>query len=193
MSEGVLLAHLGISIRNIEVMVSTEDIVEAFDDLGYTLEDPKVIDRLCSLCDEYGVDENKVSCEYLAFANKKKYQAPTSDILDLFDLEVLKGLQSSNKENSKRVVLDSTNIQSWVDDEDDVSSSSKSSQSNKPILLGGGEIGSTNEVPDSSKIPVAPESPKDQPPKKSRLDPELLWNVSKRMELLVSRLHWPHP
>lgn len=101
-------------------MVSTEDIVEAFDDLGYTLEDPKVIDRLCSLCDEYGVDENKVSCEYLAFANKKKYQAPTSDILDLFDLEVLKGLQSSNKENSKRVVLDSTNIQSWVDDEDDV-------------------------------------------------------------------------
>ena len=101
-------------------MISTEAIVESFDDLGYTLEDPKVIDRLCSLCDEYGIDDNKVACEYLAFANKKKIQEPTAAILDQFDIEVLKVLQSNNKENSKRVVLDSTNIQSWVDDEDDV-------------------------------------------------------------------------
>ena len=104
-------------------MIATEDVVEAFDDLGYTLEDPKVIDRLCSLCDLYGIDENKMSCEYLVFANKKKFQAPTFDILEQFDLEVLKGLQNSNKENSKRNVLDSTNIQSWVgndEDEDDV-------------------------------------------------------------------------
>ena len=101
-------------------MVTTEDIVEAFDDLGYTLEDPKVVDRLCSLCDMHGVDETKVSCEYLAFAQKKKYQVPTLDILDHFDLEVLKDLNSGNKENSQRVVLNSTNIQHVDDEEDDV-------------------------------------------------------------------------
>lgn len=100
-------------------MVATEDLVEAFDDLGYTLEDPKVIDRLCSLCDMYGVDENKVSCEYLAFAKKKNLQAPTFDIVDQFDQEVLKGLQTQIQQNVKRNVLDSTNIQSWMDEHEE--------------------------------------------------------------------------
>ena len=101
-------------------MVSTEDIVEAFDDLGYTLEDPKVIDRICSLCDMYGVDETKVSCEYLAFAKKKRFQGPTFDILEQFDLEVLRDLSNGNKENSQRKVLNCTNIDMHADDEDDV-------------------------------------------------------------------------
>ena len=100
-------------------MVATDDLIEAFDDLGYTLEDPKVIDRLCSLCDLYGVDENKVSCEYLAYAKKKQLQAPTFEIVEQFDQEVLKSLQTHIKENLKRNVLDSTNIDSWVDDQEE--------------------------------------------------------------------------
>lgn len=101
-------------------MVATDDLVDAFDDLGYTLDDPKVIDQLCALCDLYKVDENKVSCEYLAFAKKKNLQAPNLEIIEQFDQEVLKQLQSHIKENLSRNVLDSTNIDSWVDDQDEV-------------------------------------------------------------------------
>lgn len=43
-----------------------------------------------------------------------------------------------------------------VDEDDEVSSSSpQSANSNEPTLLGGGEIGYTSEVPDSSQVPVA--------------------------------------
>ncbi|KAL7531573.1 hypothetical protein ACHAWF_003833, partial [Thalassiosira exigua] len=44
---------------------------------------------------------------------------------------------------------------------------------NEPILLGGGEIGFTNKVPTSSKIPVTTTTSKDRPLKKSKLDQEL--------------------
>ena len=102
-------------------MISTEDLVEAFDDLGYTLEDPKVIDKLCGLCDLYGVDETKVSCEYLAFAKKKNLNAPSLEIVDLFDNEVLKGLQKKQQENIKKKVFDSSTIAEMLDqDEEDV-------------------------------------------------------------------------
>ena len=102
--------------------VDTTDLVDAFDDLGYTLEDPKVIDRLCSLCDMYGVDEIKVSCEYLAFAKNKKISAPTLDIIEQFDQSVLSGLKSKIKENAKNDIYDSTNINELLldNDEDDV-------------------------------------------------------------------------
>ena len=102
-------------------MVATEDLVEAFDDLGYTLEDPKVIDRLCGLCDLYNVDETKVSCEYLAFAKKKNFNAPNLEIVELFDSEVLKGLQSKLQDNVKKNVYDSSTIGEMLDqDEEDV-------------------------------------------------------------------------
>ena len=102
-------------------MISTEDLVEAFDDLGYTLEDPKVIDRLCGLCDLYGVDGNKISCEYLAFAKKKSFNAPNLEIVDLFDQEVLTGLQSKQKANAQKNVYDSSTIGEMLDqDEEDV-------------------------------------------------------------------------
>ena len=66
-------------------MVATEDIFEAFDDLGYTVEDTKIIDKLCSFCDLYGIDQNKLSKEYLSFALKKKYNEPTFDNLEQFE------------------------------------------------------------------------------------------------------------
>ena len=102
--------------------VDTTDLVDAFDDLGYTLEDPKVIDRLCSLCDMYGVDEIKVSCEYLAYAKNKKISAPTLDIIEQFDQSVLSGLKSKIKENAKNDIYDSTNIKELLldNDEEDV-------------------------------------------------------------------------
>ena len=68
-------------------MVSSEDVFEAFIDLGYILEDP-VIDRLWSLCVKYNIDEKKLSTEYSTFATKKKYQDPYFDILELFEKEV---------------------------------------------------------------------------------------------------------
>ena len=52
----------------------------------------------------YQVDENKISCEYLAYLNQKKYpmtQAPTIEILDGFENEVLKLLLASGKKNDK--------------------------------------------------------------------------------------------
>lgn len=100
-------------------MVSAEDVVEAFEDLGYTLDDPKLIDLLCSFCDLYEVDENKISCEFLAYAKKKKLQAPTTENIEQFDNDVLKNLKSSIKENLKRSVLDSTNVRSWTEDQED--------------------------------------------------------------------------
>jgi len=59
------------------------------------------------------------------------------------------------------------------EEEDDAASGSspQSANSNEPILLGGGDAGFTNEVPDSSKIPVATSTSK--APKKSKLDQEL--------------------
>ena len=78
-------------------MVSKEDIVEAFDDLGYTLEDDKVIDKLQSFCDLYGVDQTKLSCDYMKFAVKTKFKEPSLDILEQFESEIL-GEASVNEE-----------------------------------------------------------------------------------------------
>jgi len=60
-----------------------------------------------------------------------------------------------------------------IDEEEEASGSPQSANSNEPILLGGGEIGFSGEVPDASKIPVATTTSKDRPPKKSKLDQEL--------------------
>ena len=46
-------------------------IVEAFDDLGYTLEDSKVVEILRTLCEVYKVNQSRLSREYLIFAMKK--------------------------------------------------------------------------------------------------------------------------
>eukprot|EP00579_Thalassiosira_antarctica_P002540 CAMPEP_0201865888 /NCGR_PEP_ID=MMETSP0902-20130614/662_1 /ASSEMBLY_ACC=CAM_ASM_000551 /TAXON_ID=420261 /ORGANISM="Thalassiosira antarctica, Strain CCMP982" /LENGTH=665 /DNA_ID=CAMNT_0048390753 /DNA_START=10 /DNA_END=2007 /DNA_ORIENTATION=- len=72
--------------------------------------------------------------------------------------------RKDKKKKKKRSLID--------DEEETASSSPQSANSNEPILLGGGEIGATNEVGDS-KIPVATATSKDQPPKKSKLDQEL--------------------
>ena len=84
----------------------------------FTFQDPKVIDRLCSLCDMYNVDENKVSCEYLAFAKNKRYNAPTLEIIDLFDQDVLQGLKAKIQENFKNHIYDSTTINEIHNDEE---------------------------------------------------------------------------
>ena len=65
-------------------------IVEAFDDLGYTLEDSKVVEILRTLCEVYKVNQSRLSREYLIFAMKKKYHNPNSEVLKEFELEVLK-------------------------------------------------------------------------------------------------------
>ena len=59
------------------------------------------------------------------------------------------------------------------EEEEESPRSSTVNSKNEPILLGGGEIGYTNEVPDESKIPVATATSKDSPPTKSKLDQEL--------------------
>jgi hypothetical protein len=110
-------------------MANIDDLVEAFDDLGYSLEDPKVIDRLTSLCDLYGIDENKISCEYLAFAKKKQFNAPNLEIIEQFESDILSGLKDHLKKNASRNVFDSTTIGNLTsnhgkivdeDDEEDV-------------------------------------------------------------------------
>ena len=68
-------------------MVSKEDIVNTFSALGYTIEDQKVIATLCSLCNKYGLDEKKLSDEYLAFAQKNTIDI---EILNQFEHKVLK-------------------------------------------------------------------------------------------------------
>ena len=77
-------------------MTSTGDLIEAFHGLGFTLKDPEIINRLCYFCDQYGIDQNQVSTEYLDFAKKRNYQEPNFEILEQFDLEVLNGLQSGS-------------------------------------------------------------------------------------------------
>ena len=59
------------------------------------------------------------------------------------------------------------------EEESDNNDAARNSKKNEPILLGGGEIGYTNEVPDTSKIPIATATSKDSPPPKSKLDQEL--------------------
>ncbi|KAL9185219.1 hypothetical protein ACHAXT_002996 [Thalassiosira profunda] len=61
----------------------------------------------------------------------------------------------------------------FVLDQEEEAAPSNSPNANEPILLGGGEIGFTGEVPDASKIPVATATSKDRPPQKSKLDQEL--------------------
>ena len=56
------------------------------------------------------------------------------------------------------------------EEEEDYSNNSSSRSGN--ILLGGGEIGFSSEVPDS-KIPIATTTSKDRPPKESKLNQEL--------------------
>ena len=67
-------------------MVSKQDIVEAFDDLGYTLENQEVIEKLHLFCTEYGLDEAQISKEYLNFAKTKQ---PDLDILNRFQLKLI--------------------------------------------------------------------------------------------------------
>ena len=102
--------------------IASSDVVEAFDDLGYTMEDPKVIDRLCSLCDNYDIDQDQVSCQYLAFAKKHKLNAPTLTIIDQFENDVIKGLKAKSQENAKNHIYDSSTIHELNrdNDEDDI-------------------------------------------------------------------------
>ena len=66
----------------------------------------------------YNVDENKVSCEYLAFAKNKRFNAPTLEIIDLFDQDVLQGLKAKIQENFKNHIYDSTTINEIHNDEE---------------------------------------------------------------------------
>ena len=78
-------------------MATAEKIEEAFDDLGFEIEDAKVKDKLVGLCLVHRVDEDKISCEYLAYLSRKKLpitMAPTNEILEDFDLDLAKHLQT---------------------------------------------------------------------------------------------------
>ena len=66
-------------------MVASVAIFDAFEDLGYDIDNPEVVEKLRHLCDQHKVDENEISANYLLFASKKKYQAPTLAILDKFE------------------------------------------------------------------------------------------------------------
>ena len=55
------------------------------------------------MCDIYDLKEDKVSCEYLAYLNQKKYvinQSPTIEILEGFENDSLKPLSLKSKEKS---------------------------------------------------------------------------------------------
>lgn len=74
-------------------MTVAADVVSAFEDLGIDLDDPKVIDRFCALCDIYTTDVEKLSTEVMTFMFKKKLPPgtePDLDILGNFEGEVLK-------------------------------------------------------------------------------------------------------
>ena len=59
-------------------MVESKEIIDEFDDLGFTLENPQVIQKLCTFCDLYGINQKKISREYLRFAmEKKEYNEPS--------------------------------------------------------------------------------------------------------------------
>ena len=58
---------------------SDDVIVEAFDDLGYTLEDPKVIEKLKLFCHQYELNVIELSQQYLKFALKNKCDDPKSE------------------------------------------------------------------------------------------------------------------
>ena len=88
--------------------MSFEDVFEVFIDLGYILEDP-VIERLCSLCEKYSLNEKELSCEYLTFATKKKFQAPDFEILEQFEKEVFYTTKKSSTENNKKVAANKEN------------------------------------------------------------------------------------
>ena len=79
-------------------MTTANEVFDVFDDLGYMIEDSEVLDRICGLCDEYAVDENKMSYEYLTFASEKNYKEPTLDILEEFESEVWLGLKKIVKQ-----------------------------------------------------------------------------------------------
>jgi len=85
---------------------SAEKLAEAFDDLGFELEAGKVTDRLAGMCMLHRLDEDKLSCEYLAFLSRKKLpitRSPDLDILDDFDKDLAKHLQVASEQ--KQAVL----------------------------------------------------------------------------------------
>ena len=92
-------------------MVSKSDIFEAFDDLGFCVEDPLIIDRLYTLSVKYGVNETQLAWKYLAFA---KTAVPSYELnfgnLCLFELLL------DHEENSKSPVAQFIENESEVQD-----------------------------------------------------------------------------
>ncbi|KAL7472108.1 hypothetical protein ACHAXS_012431 [Conticribra weissflogii] len=81
--------------------------------------------------------------------------------------------RQARRQNKKKKVRSGPSF--VIDEEDDSpanASASKNSKSAEPILLGGGEIGFSSDVPES-KIPVATATSANSPPKASKLDQEL--------------------
>ncbi len=108
-------------------MAKVEDIYSSLDEMGYTIEDPKVADRMAALCDMYNIDEEKIACEYMAYASNKKLGcSPTMAIVETFASERLDRIAEQIKKNAKNKILDSTTIGSVacevsgmdIDDED---------------------------------------------------------------------------
>jgi len=58
----------------------------------------------------------------------------------------------------------------FIEEEED---SDSGANFNEPILLGGGEIGASNEVPAESQIPIAKRASNNKPPQKTKLEQEL--------------------
>ena len=58
----------------------------------------------------------------------------------------------------------------FIEEEED---SESGANFNEPILLGGGEIGASNEVPAESQIPIAKRASNNKPPQKTKLEQEL--------------------
>jgi len=84
-------------------MASSEKLTEAFDDLGFELEPGKVVDRLAGLCGLHGLDEDKISCEYLAFLSRKKLpitREPDLALLEDFDRDLAQQLPKKAEQKS---------------------------------------------------------------------------------------------
>lgn len=96
------------------VKIGINAIVEAFDDMGFTLDDPKVIDTLAGLLEVYPIGVDRMSTEYMAWIlTSKEETAVNLGLLDRFEKEKLTQIVSQEQKVNERTV---TNVASLLED-----------------------------------------------------------------------------
>ena len=82
----------------------TPDLVKvAFDNLDINVVDPKVIQKLCMLCDMHKMDEDLIAMEFFVFSDNRNLGAPDLKNLELFD-QVLQTLKTGSHHSTTRIV-----------------------------------------------------------------------------------------